>query len=144
MFPCHSWISGGDHFLVKNPYVLAFGIIENGLAIFNKMWVVWPLIINNRFVHLATHMFPCHSSHSWISGGDHFCQKSVGVSLWHYLKWSFMVVFNKYGSCVAIDHRTEARTPHRTYVSLPQITFLYFWWRPFLCQKSVCVSLRYY
>jgi hypothetical protein len=33
IFPCHrqhSWISGGDHFLVKNPYVLAFGIIENG------------------------------------------------------------------------------------------------------------------
>jgi hypothetical protein len=33
MFPCHrshSWISGGGHFLVKNPYVLAFGIIENG------------------------------------------------------------------------------------------------------------------
>jgi hypothetical protein len=33
MFPCrrsHSLISGGDHFLVKNPYVLAFGIIENG------------------------------------------------------------------------------------------------------------------
>jgi hypothetical protein len=33
MFPCHrshSWIYGGDHFLVKNPYVLAFGIIENG------------------------------------------------------------------------------------------------------------------
>jgi hypothetical protein len=29
MLPCHrsySWISGGDHFLVKNPYVLAFGI----------------------------------------------------------------------------------------------------------------------
>ena len=25
----HSWISGGDHFLVKNPYVLAYGIIEN-------------------------------------------------------------------------------------------------------------------
>src|SRR5690349_23717975 len=32
MFPCHrshSWLSGGDHFLVKNPYVLAFGIFEN-------------------------------------------------------------------------------------------------------------------
>jgi hypothetical protein len=32
MFPCHtshSWISGGDHLLVKNPQVLAFGIIEN-------------------------------------------------------------------------------------------------------------------
>jgi hypothetical protein len=33
MYPCdslHSWISSGDHFLVKNPYVLALGIIENG------------------------------------------------------------------------------------------------------------------
>jgi hypothetical protein len=33
MFPfhrSHSWISGGDHFLVKNPYVLAFDIIGNG------------------------------------------------------------------------------------------------------------------
>jgi hypothetical protein len=33
MFPCHishSQISGGDHFLVKNPYGLAFCIIENG------------------------------------------------------------------------------------------------------------------
>jgi hypothetical protein len=35
-------ISGGDHFLVKNPNVLAFGTIENGLfmAIFDKMGVV--------------------------------------------------------------------------------------------------------
>jgi hypothetical protein len=31
------WFSGGDHFLAKNPLVLVFGIIENGLhAIFNK------------------------------------------------------------------------------------------------------------
>jgi hypothetical protein len=33
MFPFHRshfWISGGDHFLVKNPLVLANGIIENG------------------------------------------------------------------------------------------------------------------
>jgi hypothetical protein len=30
MFPCHSFISGGDHLLVKNPNVLAFGTIENG------------------------------------------------------------------------------------------------------------------
>jgi hypothetical protein len=33
MFTCHrshSWIFGGDNFLVKNPQVLAFGIIENG------------------------------------------------------------------------------------------------------------------
>jgi hypothetical protein len=44
----HSWISGGDHFLVKNPYLLAFGIIENGhLWLFStKMGVVWPLIID--------------------------------------------------------------------------------------------------
>jgi hypothetical protein len=33
MFPCHTshyWIFYVDHFLVKNPYVLAFSIIENG------------------------------------------------------------------------------------------------------------------
>jgi hypothetical protein len=33
MFSCHrshSWIHGGDHFLVKNSKVLAFDIIENG------------------------------------------------------------------------------------------------------------------
>jgi hypothetical protein len=37
MFPCHrshSWISDGDHFLVKNPKVLAFGIIENGRSFY--------------------------------------------------------------------------------------------------------------
>src|SRR5688500_13192970 len=57
LFPCHrshSWISGGDHFLVKNSYVLAFGIIENGRSwLFStKMGVVWPLIIDQRLVHL--------------------------------------------------------------------------------------------
>jgi hypothetical protein len=33
MIPCnksHSWISSGEHFLVKNMQVLAFDIIENG------------------------------------------------------------------------------------------------------------------
>jgi hypothetical protein len=33
MFTCHrshSWISGGEHFLVQNSEVLAFSIIENG------------------------------------------------------------------------------------------------------------------
>jgi hypothetical protein len=35
----HSWISGGDHFLVKNPLVLAFGIIENGRSCyFRQKW----------------------------------------------------------------------------------------------------------
>jgi hypothetical protein len=44
----HSWISGGDHFLVKNQLVLAFGIIENGRSwLFStKMGVVWPFIID--------------------------------------------------------------------------------------------------
>jgi hypothetical protein len=55
-----------------------------------------------------------------------------------------MAIFDRNGGCVAIDHRPEARTPHPTYVSLPEITFLDFWWRPFLGEKSVGVSLRYY
>jgi hypothetical protein len=81
MFPCHrshSLISGGDHFLVKNPNVLAFGIIENGHSwLFStKMGVVWPFIIDQRLIHLTPHMFPCHRSHSWISGGDHFFVKN--------------------------------------------------------------------
>jgi hypothetical protein len=45
---------------------------------------------------------------------------------------------------VAIDHRPEARTLYPTYVFLPLITFLDFWWRPFLGQESVGVSLQYY
>jgi hypothetical protein len=81
MFPCHrshSWISGGDHFLVKNPYVLVFGIIENGHSwLFStKMGVVWPLIFSQRLIHLTTLMFPCHRSHFWIYGGDHFLVKN--------------------------------------------------------------------
>jgi hypothetical protein len=81
MFPCHrshSFISGGDHFLVKNPNVLAFGTIENGRSwLFStKIRVVWPLIFDQRLIHLTTHMFPCHRSHSWIYGGDHFLVKN--------------------------------------------------------------------
>jgi hypothetical protein len=82
MFPCHrshSLISGGDHFLVKNPNVLAFDIIENDRSwLFStKMGVVWPLIFDQRLIHLTTHMFPCHRSHSWIYGGDHFLVKNM-------------------------------------------------------------------
>jgi hypothetical protein len=84
MFPCrrsHSLISGGDHFLVKNPSVLAFSVIENGGSwLFStKMGVVWSLIIDQRLVHLTPHMFPCHRSHSWISGEDHFLGKILNV-----------------------------------------------------------------
>jgi hypothetical protein len=75
MFPCNrsnSWISGGDHFLVKNLYVLAFGIIEYGHSCLfsTKMGVVWPMIIDQRLVHLTPHMF--------------IGQKSVSVSLQYY------------------------------------------------------------
>jgi hypothetical protein len=81
MFPSHrshSWISGADHFLVKNPLLLVFGIIEIGRSwLFStKMGVVWPLIIDQRLVHLTQHMFPWHRSHSWFSGGDHFLIKN--------------------------------------------------------------------
>jgi hypothetical protein len=81
MFPCHrshSWISSGDNFLVKNPYMLAFSIIENGhsLRFSTKMGVMWPLIIDQRLINLTPHMFPCHRSHSWIYGGDHFLVKN--------------------------------------------------------------------
>jgi hypothetical protein len=81
MFPCHRshfWIFGGDHFLVKNSNMLAFGIIENGRSwLFSiKMGVVWPLIFEQRLIHLTKHMFPCHRSHSWIYGGDHFLVKN--------------------------------------------------------------------
>jgi hypothetical protein len=39
--PHHTYISGGDHFLVKNPLVLAFGIIENGHSCyFQEKWAL--------------------------------------------------------------------------------------------------------
>jgi hypothetical protein len=61
--------------------VLAFSVIENGRSwLFStKMGVVWPLIIDQRLVHLTPHMFPCHISHSRISGGDHFLVKNPYV-----------------------------------------------------------------
>jgi hypothetical protein len=57
--------------------VLAFDIIENGRpCYFRKKGVVWPLIIDYMLEHLTPHMFPCHRSNSWISGGDHFQVKN--------------------------------------------------------------------
>jgi hypothetical protein len=49
------------------------------MAIFDKNWVVWPLIIDQRLVHLTPHMFPCHRSQSWISGGYNFLGKNPYV-----------------------------------------------------------------
>jgi hypothetical protein len=44
-----------------------------------KIGVVWPLIIDQRLVHLTPHMFTCHRSHSWIFGGDNFLVKNPQV-----------------------------------------------------------------
>jgi hypothetical protein len=60
------------------------------------------------------------------------------------LKIVVHAIFDKNMGCVAIDHRPEARTPHPTYVSFPLVTFLDFWWRQFLGQKSEGISLLYY
>src|SRR5688572_7243047 len=88
-------------------------------------------------------MFPCHRSHSWISGGDHFLVKNPQVLASSIIEngrsWLFsrslMAIFIKNGGCVAIDHRPDAHTPHPTYGSLPENTYLDFWCRPFLGQN---------
>jgi hypothetical protein len=51
-----------------------------------------------------------------------------------------MVIFDKNGGCVAINHRTETLSLLPTYVSLLKVTFLDFWWRPFLGQKSYVLA----
>jgi hypothetical protein len=53
-------------------------------------------------------------------------------------------IFVKNGGSMDIDHRREACTPHLTYVSLPMVTLLDFWWRPILGKKSIGFSLQYY
>jgi hypothetical protein len=123
MFPCdrsHSSISSGDYFLVKNPYVLAFSIIENGRSwLFStKIGVVWPLIIDQRLVHLTPHMFPCHRSHSWISGGDHFLVKNPYVLAFGIIDNGRSACFRqKWGLC---GHRSLTRGSYTS----PHICFL--------------------
>jgi hypothetical protein len=90
--------------------VLTFGITENGRSwLFStKNGVVWP------------HMFSCHRSHSWISGGDHFLVKNPLVLAFGIIENGHSWLFStKMGVVFAIDHRPEADTPHPTYVSLP-------------------------
>jgi hypothetical protein len=89
------------------------------MAIFDKMGVVWPLIIDQRLVHLTPHMFPCHRSHSWFSGGDHFLEKNLNVLAFGIIENGHSWLFSTKMGVVAIDHRPEAHTPHPMYVSLP-------------------------
>jgi hypothetical protein len=79
--------------------MFAFVIIEYGRSwLFStKMGVVWLLNIDQRLVHPTPHMFPCHRSHYWISGGDHFLVKNPQVLAFH-------AIFDKIGGCVTIDH----------------------------------------
>jgi hypothetical protein len=120
MFPCHrshSWIYGGDHFLVKNPNVLAFGTIENGRSwLFStKMGVVWPLIFEQRLIDLTTHMFPCHRSHSWIYGGDHFLVKNPYMLAFGIIENGHSWLFSTQMGVVwpmIIDQRLINLTPH--------------------------------
>ena len=60
MFPCHrshSWIFGGDHFLVKNSYVLAFGIIENGRSwLFSAKWGLCGHSLSTRGSYTSPHI----------------------------------------------------------------------------------------
>jgi hypothetical protein len=55
-----------------------------------------------------------------------------------------MAIFVKNGGCVVDVHRPESCTPHPTYVSLPLVTLLDFWWRLILGQKIIGVNLQYY
>jgi hypothetical protein len=76
--------------------VLAFGIIENGRSwLFSrKMGVLWQLIIDQRLVHLTPHMFSCHRSDSWISGGDHFLVKNLLVLAFCIIEYSRSWLFS--------------------------------------------------
>ena len=101
--------------------MLAFDIIESGRSwLFStKMGVVWPLIIDQRLIHLTPHMFPCHRLHSWISVGNHFLVKNSYVLAFGIIENRHSWLFSTKMGVVAIDLRPEAHTPHYTYVSLP-------------------------
>jgi hypothetical protein len=82
------------------------------------MNVVWQLIIDYRLLHITPHMFPCHRSHSWFSGGDHFLAKNLLVLVFGIIENGLHAIFDKNGRCVAIYHQPDARTPH------PHVCFL--------------------
>jgi hypothetical protein len=91
------------------------------MAIFNKNGVC--VAIDHRpkaRTPPPPHMFPCHRSHSLISGGDHFLVKNPNVLAFGTIEKGRSWLFStKNGGCVAIDIGPEAHTPHYTYVSLP-------------------------
>jgi hypothetical protein len=110
-----------------------------------KMMVVWPLIIDQRLVHLSPHMFPCNRSHSLNSRGVHFLVKNPKVLAFGIIENTRSWLFStKMG--VVCDHWSWTRgsytSPHICFLAIDHI--LGFWWRAFLGQKSIGVSFWYY
>jgi hypothetical protein len=148
MFPCHrshSWISKWRPFLGQKsvPVSLQYYCKWSVMAIFDKNRGC--VAIDHRPEARKPH--PTYVSLPYITFFDFWWrpflgQKSEFVSLRYYWKWSFMAIFDKNGGCVAVDIRPEAHTPHYTYVSFRWITFFDLWWRPFLGQNFVGVSLH--
>jgi hypothetical protein len=101
--------------------VLAFGIIENRRSwlFLTKMGVLWQLIIDQRLVHHTPHMFSCHRSHSWISGGDHFLVKTSYVLAFGIIEngrsWLFPTKMGVAWPLIM----TRGSNTSPTYVSLP-------------------------
>jgi hypothetical protein len=83
-----------------------------------KMGVVWPLISDQRLVHLT---------HICFLAIDHILVFLVETISWSkilrcypsiLLKMVVHAIFDKNGGCVAIVHRPDAPTPLPAYVSL--------------------------
>jgi hypothetical protein len=147
MFPCHrlhSWISCGDHFLVKNFVCVSLRYYWKWsfMSIFDKNGGCMALIIDQRLIHLTPHMFPCHRSHSQISGGDHFLVKNLNMLAFGIIEngrsWLFST---KWGLC---GHSSSTRgsytSLHICFLAVDHI--LGFMVETIFGQKSVGVSLQ--
>src|SRR5688572_30944465 len=95
------------------------------------MGVVWPLIIDQRLIHLTPHMFPCHRSHSWISGGDHFLVKNPQVLAssiiengrsWLFSRSLMAIFIKKWGLCGHLSStRGSYTSPHICFLAIDHI-----------------------
>jgi hypothetical protein len=105
--------------------VLAFGAIENGRSwlFLTKIVVVWPLIVDQRLVHLTPHMFLCHRSHSRISGGDHFLVKNPYVLAFGIIENGHSWLFSTKMGVVwpLIIEQSLYTTPHICFLAIDHI-----------------------
>ena len=76
---------------------------------------------------------------SFIENGRSWLFATEMVVVWPLIIYQRLVHLTILGS-----HSWISGGDHFEYVSLPEITFLDFWWRPFVGEKSVGVSLLYY